>query len=88
MNRPPVWIPLPAGISGILSDSLLGRGVTVFVTTHYMDEAQHCNRVVIINEGRIVAHGAPLDIIADVLPESPGADLNDAFVKLMRRSGN
>jgi ABC-2 type transport system ATP-binding protein len=65
---------------------LASGGVTVFVTTHYMDEAQHCNRVVIINEGRIVAHGAPVDIIADVLPQLPGADLNDAFVKLMRRS--
>jgi ABC-2 type transport system ATP-binding protein len=64
------------------------EGVTVFVTTHYMDEAQHCNRVVIINEGRIVARGAPAEIVADVLPESPGADLNDAFVKLMRRSEN
>lgn len=67
---------------------LVLEGVTVFVTTHYMDEAQHCNRVVIINEGRIVAHGAPVDIVADVLPESPGADLNDAFVKLMRRRVN
>ena len=60
----------------------------MFVTTHYMDEAQHCNRVVIINEGRIVAHGSPAEIIADVLPPLPGADLNDAFLKLMRRSGN
>lgn len=67
---------------------LAAEGVTVFVTTHYMDEAQHCDRVVIINEGRIVAHGAPVEIIATVLPESPGADLNDAFVKLMRRSEN
>lgn len=67
---------------------LAAQGVTIFVTTHYMDEAQHCSRVVIINEGRIVARGAPEDIITEVLPETPGADLNDAFVALMRRSGN
>lgn len=67
---------------------LAAQGVTIFVTTHYMDEAQHCSRVVIINEGRIVARGAPEDIITEVLPETPGADLNDAFVTLMRRSGN
>ena len=67
---------------------LTSEGVTVFVTTHYMDEAQHCNRVVIINEGEIVAGGAPVDIIRDVFPEKPDADLNDAFVKLMSRGAH
>jgi ABC-2 type transport system ATP-binding protein len=64
---------------------LTGEGVTVFVTTHYMDEAQHCDRVVIINEGAIVADGSPTDIIRKVLPDQPQADLNDAFVQLMQR---
>ena len=64
---------------------LTAQGVTVFVTTHYMDEAQHCDRVVMINEGRIVASGSPVDIIREVLPDQPQADLNDAFVKLMAR---
>jgi len=64
---------------------LTAQGVTVFVTTHYMDEAQHCDRVVMINEGRIVASGSPVDIIRDALPNRPQADLNDAFVKLMAR---
>jgi ABC-2 type transport system ATP-binding protein len=61
------------------------QGVTVFVTTHYMDEAQHCHRVVMINDGKIVAGGPPAEIIKNVVPEKPGADLNDAFVKLMTR---
>lgn len=64
---------------------LSSKGVTVFVTTHYMDEAEHCERIVLINEGRIVADGAPAAIIADVCGDSPSADLNDAFVKLMAR---
>jgi len=64
---------------------LTARGVTVFVTTHYMDEAQHCDRVVMINEGKIVAGGSPAEIIREVLPNRPQADLNDAFVKLMAR---
>ena len=38
---------------------LAGEGITVFVTTHYMDEARHCGRIVMINEGRIVASGSP-----------------------------
>ncbi|HEU0086484.1 MAG TPA: ATP-binding cassette domain-containing protein [Pseudonocardiaceae bacterium] len=33
--------------------------ITVFVTTHYMDEAEHCDRIAIMNEGRIVALGTP-----------------------------
>jgi len=64
---------------------LTGEGVTVFVTTHYMEEARHCDRVVMINEGKIVAGGAPREIIRKVLPDQPDADLNAAFVKLMAR---
>jgi len=64
---------------------LTGEGVTVFVTTHYMEEARHCNRVVMINEGKIVASGPPPEIIRNVLPDQPDADLNAAFVELMAR---
>lgn len=38
---------------------LAGQGVTVFVTTHYMDEAEHCQRIAFISAGRIVATGTP-----------------------------
>lgn len=64
---------------------LTEQGVTVFVTTHYMDEAQHCNRVVMINEGKVVASGSPVNIIRKAFPNRPEANLNDAFVKLMAR---
>lgn len=66
---------------------IAGEGITVFVTTHYMDEARHCSRIVMINEGRIVAVGSPEDIIHGACPEKPDADLNDAFVALMARRG-
>jgi ABC-2 type transport system ATP-binding protein len=62
---------------------LAGEGITVFVTTHYMDEARHCGRIVMINEGRIVAMGSPGEIIAQACPGRPQANLNDAFVALM-----
>jgi len=64
---------------------LTAEGVTVFVTTHYMDEAEHCDRVVMINAGKIVAGGPPSQIISDIFPDQPGADLNDVFIKLMTR---
>lgn len=64
---------------------LTSTGVTVFVTTHYMDEAQHCDKVVMINEGRIVANGSPSSIIHDLFPERTDADLDDVFIHLMSR---
>jgi ABC-2 type transport system ATP-binding protein len=62
---------------------LAHEGITVFVTTHYMDEARHCDRIVMINQGRIVASGSPATIITQTFPDNPRADLNDVFVKLM-----
>ena len=38
---------------------LVADGVTVFVTTHYMDEAEHCHRLALIQRGRIIASGSP-----------------------------
>jgi len=63
-------------------------GITVFVTTHYMDEARFCERIVMINEGNIVASGSPAEIIADACPDQPKADLNDAFITLMTRNNS
>lgn len=64
---------------------LAAQGITIFVTTHYMDEASHCDRLVMINEGRIAATGAPDAIVRTHCPDQPRADLNDAFIKLMGR---
>ena len=65
---------------------LTRQQITVFVTTHYMDEALNCDRIVMINEGRIVASGTPVGIVREVFPERADADLNDAFIHLMARS--
>jgi len=51
-----------------------------------MDEARNCERIVMINEGVIVAQGSPDEIVAHICPEKPDADLNDAFIRLMARS--
>jgi ABC-2 type transport system ATP-binding protein len=40
----------------------IARGVTVFVTTHYMDEAEHCHRLAFIQRGKIIAYGSPQEI--------------------------
>jgi ABC-2 type transport system ATP-binding protein len=46
---------------------LAERGTTIFVTTHYMDEAEHCHALAFIHNGRIIARGAPRDIKATMM---------------------
>jgi len=45
-----------------LIHQMAADGVTVLVTTHYMDEAEYCNRLVLIFQGRIVATGSPTEL--------------------------
>jgi len=42
-----------------LIHGLAGTGKTVLVTTHYLDEAEYCNRLCLINQGRVIADGTP-----------------------------
>ena len=46
--------------------TLSERGVTVFVTTHYMDEAEHCNTLGLIYNGRLIARGSPMELRANM----------------------
>ena len=46
--------------------TLVGRGVTILVSTHYMDEAERCHRLAILAEGRVVAEGEPQRLMADI----------------------
>ncbi len=64
---------------------LSGDGVTVFLTTHYMDEATHCDRLALISEGRLVATGTPDRIVETALPGKSGGTLTEAFIALMDR---
>ncbi|WP_457651441.1 ABC transporter ATP-binding protein [Rhodocaloribacter sp.] len=56
------------------------RGVTVFVTTHYMEEAEYCDRVSIMVDGRIEAIGPP----AELKRRYGAATMNEVFLKLAR----
>lgn len=56
------------------------RGMTVFVTTHYMDEAEYCNRVSIMVDGRIDALGTPGELKAQYHVQT----MNEVFLKLAR----
>ena len=67
---------------------LAARGITVFVTTHYMDEAEHCDELALIYGGRVVASGSPATLkrryMSRALLELECADLMAAFAALKR----
>ncbi len=60
-------------------NALVGRGVTVVVTTHFMDEAEYCDRIGLVYRGRIVAEGPPERLKADAGVGS----LEEAFISLV-----
>ena len=65
---------------------LANQGVTLFVTTHYMDEATHCNRLAFIYRGNIIADGTPQEIkavlAADTILQLEVADGEEALAAL------
>lgn len=63
--------------------SLTDQGTTVLVTTHYMDEAEHCDRLAMMNAGRLVATGTPADLRAQY---AKGGSLDQVFVTLAKRN--
>jgi ABC-2 type transport system ATP-binding protein len=58
------------------------RGITVFVTTHYMDEAEYCNRVSIMNNGRIEA----LDTPEKLKEQYSAKNMDEVFLKIARNT--
>ncbi|MBO9632606.1 MAG: ABC transporter ATP-binding protein [Chitinophagaceae bacterium] len=59
-----------------------GAGITVFVTTHYMDEAEYCSRVSIMVDGKIEA----LDTPAGLKQSLNAASMDEVFLKLARKA--
>lgn len=58
------------------------KGVTIFVTTHYMDEAEYCNRVTIMVDGKIAA----LDTPANLKDRFGAGTMDDVFYQLARKA--
>ncbi|MCL2716668.1 MAG: ATP-binding cassette domain-containing protein [Alphaproteobacteria bacterium] len=66
-------------------NALVERGVTVLVTTHFMDEAEYCDRISLIYHGRSIALGSPDQLKRRVATDDlPDPTLEDAFVALVR----
>src|SRR5438034_4115525 len=58
--------------------ALAEQGVTIIVTTHFMQEAEYCDRIAIMDAGRVLAEGRP----GEVRVQSGGADMEQAFIRI------
>jgi len=65
---------------------LVGKGVTVLVTTHFMDEAEYCDRVALVNRAQLIALDTPDGLKAMAADESlPDPTMEQAFIRLIER---
>lgn len=60
---------------------LAGEGVTIFVTTHYMDEAEYCNHISIMDSGKLTALGTPSELKSEFVTRT----MQETFIKAVRR---
>lgn len=66
--------------------ALSEQGVTVIVTTHFMEEAEYCDRVIILDAGRNLAEGTPVDIREQAGTTAGAApSMEDAFIAIVER---
>ena len=68
-------------------NGLVEKGVTILVTTHFMDEAEYCDRIALIYRGRRIATGSPEELKRRVAGATrPDPTLEDAFIGLIEAS--
>lgn len=61
---------------------LASQGITVLVTTHYMDEAESCDRIAFVFNGSVIAEGTPQELIEEI----QGRNLEDVFIHYVEKS--
>ncbi len=67
---------------GALIDLSRNQGVTIFVSTHFMNEAERCDRIALMDSGRVLATGTPVELV-----KARGADtLEDAFISYLQQA--
>jgi ABC-2 type transport system ATP-binding protein len=66
-------------------NGVVEKGVTVMVTTHFMDEAEYCDRIALVFRGKIIAAGTPDQLKDQVaIPGNPNPSMEDAFIALVQ----
>jgi len=65
--------------------AMVQKGMTIMVTTHFMDEAEYCDRIALMYKGKVIALDTPHNLIAQV---SQVATMEDTFIELIKRSSH
>lgn len=66
----------------LLFDLSRNQGVTIFISTHFMNEAERCDRIALMDAGRVLATGTPLALIA----RRKASNLEDAFIAFLEEA--
>jgi len=66
----------------LLLDLSRNRGVTIFISTHFMNEAERCDRISLMHNGRVLTQGAP----ADIVRAAGCINLEEAFIAHLRQA--
>lgn len=67
-------------------NKLTDNGMTLFITSHTMDDAMHCDRLIFLKEGQIIAEDAPKNLI--MATGNPNASLEDSFIHFNSKESN
>jgi len=81
MNLTSGFDPIPRRKFWETIRKLAEDGTTVFVTTHYMMEAEYCDRLSIMRAGKVIALGSPVELKQNYKKDS----LEDVFVSLVQK---
>lgn len=65
--------------------AMVQKGMTIMVTTHFMQEAEYCDQIALIYKGKAIAIDSPHELILKI---SPNATMQEAFIELIKRSDN
>jgi ABC-2 type transport system ATP-binding protein len=85
-SRPREWTPSTRREFWTHINGLVEKQVTIIVTTHFMDEAEYCDRIALVYRGRVIAAGTPDQLKSQVATaDQPEPSMEDAFVGLVRQ---
>jgi ABC-2 type transport system ATP-binding protein len=65
---------------------LAEQGVTVIVTTHFMEEAEYCDRIAILDAGKVLAQGTPSEIRGHAVSKGRTPTMEDAFISIVEEA--
>jgi ABC-2 type transport system ATP-binding protein len=67
-------------------NGLVEKGVTAMVTTHFLDEAEYCDRIALVYHGKVITIGTPDELKKEgITKDLPNPTLEDAFIHLIKR---